>query len=380
MRKPSKSTARLIALKIRFLYRKVLRFIAWMTGYLRMPVTCDVYYVIEHEKGFSVKGRTLRVRKVRKPDSNDSRTRNFLEMVKNWFIPYRPNVEVAVTVNGTENTVKSDRNGYFECDFDVQPEGQAVVFDVQSSKSVPVEVKPVEWNPDKAEFLLISDIDDTLLVTNAGRLLRMIATTLLGNALTRQIFPGTSALYQGLKRGVNPICYVTSSPFNLNRLVSEVFGTNKIPGGAFLMSIWGMDETKWFKHDHHTHKMNAISIALSWYPSLPVILIGDSGEHDTDIYAEVANTNPGRIVDVLIRNVSSEEKLEQLDKRRTENGGDFDFFIFNDSMEAAEHLHENGRITDAVVEAVRLEIEESEESLLTTLKKQHQEHKDRLSP
>ncbi|MDF1753326.1 MAG: DUF2183 domain-containing protein [Verrucomicrobiales bacterium] len=367
MPKPSKSIAKFVALKIEFVYRKLHRLIAWLTGYLGHPMTCDIYYAVEHEDGVSIKGRVMRVRTIRDPDPNDSALRNLLEMWKNWVTPERPNTEVVITFGDEERVVRSDQYGYFEAEFPILPSDKTISLHIPVSDSDPIEVSPVPYCPENAEFLLISDIDDTILVTDAARTLRMIATTLLGNALTRQIFPGTSALYRGLKRGTtdhgsphkNPICYVTSSPFNLHNLVSLIFQTNDIPDGAFLMAFWGMDEHKWFRHAHRDHKLDEIRIALSWYPSLPVILIGDSGEHDTEIYAEVVRNNPKRIIDVLIRNVSSDSKIKQLRARWEELVEEDNFFIFNDSAEAAKHLFERGRITEDVVTEVEKSISDA---------------------
>ncbi|MDF1810718.1 MAG: DUF2183 domain-containing protein [Verrucomicrobiales bacterium] len=382
MAKPSTSILRVIALKIEFLYRKFHRLIAWLTGYLRLPITCDVYYAIEHEHGMAIKGRVMRVRKIHEPDPDDSRIRNFLEMFKNWVTPERPYTEVLISWGKHQLSVKSDRGGYFEAEFESPHQQGPVIFEIPVRGATPVSIDPVTYSPADAEYLLISDIDDTVLITNAATTLRMIATTLLGNALTRQIFPGTAALYQGLKQGttvedhphINPICYVTSSPFNLHNLVSLIFQTNEIPGGAFLMAAWGMDETKWFRHGHRDHKFEAIKKALSWYPSLPVILIGDSGEHDTDIYAEVAVKFPDRIIDVMIRNVCSKSKIAVLRSRWNELVGEDNFFIFSDCMEAAAHLRQRGRISLSAVEAVAKSIEEADESILTTLIEPMQKH------
>src|SRR5690606_25370265 len=159
----------------------------------------------------------------------------------------------------------------------------------------------------------------TVLVTHAAKLLRMIATTLFGNALTRQLFPGTVALYEALRRGPDPavdegnaIAYVTSSPFNLHGLLYLIFKENGLPPGAFFMTDWGLDEDRWLTRSHRDHKLGAIRQVLDWYPETPVILIGDSGQHDTSIYVETALTFPGVIAQILIRNVSDDDRIELL--------------------------------------------------------------------
>ena len=48
---------------------------------------------------------------------------------------------------------------------------------------------------------------------------------------------------------------------------------------------------------------------MKTYPKLPFILIGDSGEHDPDIYIEIAEAHPERILALYLRNVNHKRKM-----------------------------------------------------------------------
>ena len=61
---------------------------------------------------------------------------------------------------------------------------------------------------------------------------------------------------------------------------------------------------------HHGHKLREIKQLLDTYPHLPFILLGDSGQHDADIYAEVVRQRPGRIQVIYIRDVGLPARLE----------------------------------------------------------------------
>ena len=52
------------------------------------------------------------------------------------------------------------------------------------------------------------------------------------------------------------------------------------------------------------HKLSLIRDMLALYSDLPFILIGDSGQHDPEIYTQVLRENPGRVLAIYIRNVS----------------------------------------------------------------------------
>jgi|GEM_PF-362291 len=355
------SITKKIALRLEGLYKRAHRTTARIFGFSRRPMTCEVYHAIRNDLGVSVKGRVLRIRKWREPQVSDGSLRNLWQMLKLWATPERPFVEVKITVGSEEKAVVSDAEGYFEALIPGSDSGRVILELPASSESSPVVWEPVvETTP--AKCLVISDIDDTVLVTDAARTLRMIATTLFGNALTRQIFPGTAALYQGLLRGTdasnplqNPFAYVTSSPFNLHGFLQLIFKSNGLPDGAYFMTDWGLDETKWLTLGHQQHKVQSIRTVLEWFPELPVILIGDSGQEDSNIYAEIAGDYPERVKEVMIRCVSDEERLNSVRSGWAERNLPIDLTIYKDSLEAAQHLHGKGWITEPVVEEVAKE-------------------------
>jgi len=50
-------------------------------------------------------------------------------------------------------------------------------------------------------------------------------------------------------------------------------------------------------------KHGRIEEILRLHPELPFVLIGDSGEHDPQVYADIVRDHPGRILAVYIREV-----------------------------------------------------------------------------
>jgi phosphatidate phosphatase APP1 len=144
---------------------------------------------------------------------------------------------------------------------------------------------------------VISDIDDTILETGVQRVGQMLRQTLTGSALTRTPFPGAAELYQELSRGVNPFFYVSSSPWNLHSFLVGFLRHRDFPlGPVLLRDLIGTREGRARKHER-------IEEVLRLHPQLPFVLIGDSGEHDPEIYADIVRSHPGRILAVYIREV-----------------------------------------------------------------------------
>jgi len=54
-------------------------------------------------------------------------------------------------------------------------------------------------------------------------------------------------------------------------------------------------------------KQNVIKDRMASYPNRRFILIGDSGEHDPEIYGWAASSFPDQVKEIYIRNVTHEE-------------------------------------------------------------------------
>ena len=148
-----------------------------------------------------------------------------------------------------------------------------------------------------ARFGIISDVDDTILETGVQRVRRMVVQTFTGSSLTRTAFPGSVELYQDLAAGVNPVFYVSSSPWNLYSFLVAFLRHRGFPlGPVLLRDLLGTWAGREQKHDR-------IREVLDLYPDLPFVLMGDSGERDPEVYADIVRAYPGRILAVYIREV-----------------------------------------------------------------------------
>lgn len=166
-----------------------------------------------------------------------------------------------------------------------------------------------------ATYGVISDIDDTILHTGVASLLkwRVIVNTLFKNVVKRTSLEGASQLYQKLHRGksgaeANPIFYVSNSPWNLYNYLESFVRNQNFPKGPVLLRDFRGPFEKTPKPEK-PHKHSEIRNILNTYPHLKFVLIGDSGEHDVDIYLEVAQEYPEQIIAVYLRSVKHKKKV-----------------------------------------------------------------------
>lgn len=350
------------ALRAQIAYDAIHRFLARVTGRLGKPMAAEIYYVVRHRAGVSVRGRVLLARTWPHPHRDDPGSVNLYHMIRRWATPERPYSLVRCSAGGAVIEMRANREGYFDLEIPASeaPEDSLLIEMPESSVSPPVRL-PIEVLEGNPSCLIISDIDDTVLLTHAGRFLSMIATTMLGNALTRQIFTGVPTLLHALRQGadpgvsrLNPIAYVTSSPYNLHNLLTLVFEENDVPLGPCFMTDWGLDENKWLWRSHRDHKHEAIATILHWYPNTPTLLLGDSTQLDTSIYIEAAQEYPERIAMIMIHVVSSDKRMTALheEAKRLEDSK-IPLHFYKNSTEAANILADAGWISADQARSVR---------------------------
>lgn len=296
----------------------------------------------------TVQGRVLRPQTLLAPSALDSRWRNLRGVARRFVTREVTNVPVRAELHGASALGRTDEEGYFRLTLSFQTplaNGWHDVtltlpgLDVTSCSSVRVVAN--------AQFGVISDLDDTVVMTGVTRFSQMLATVVFGNAHTRLPFPGVGALYRALVAGpggdaANPVFYVSSSPWNLFDILWTFLEYRRIPAGPIFLRDWGLHI---LRAGHGTHKLGAIGQLMQTFGELPFVLVGDSGERDPEIYREVARRFPGRVLAVYIRDVTDTRRDTAVTKLREElRAQNIDLVLASDSLAAAHHAHALGLI------------------------------------
>jgi phosphatidate phosphatase APP1 len=213
----------------------------------------------------------------------------------------------------------------------------------------------------RPEFIVISDVDDTVLQSNVTSLLMALRTMLFENARTRLPFPGVAAFYQALRAGPtgrarNPTFYVSSSPWNLYDIIEEFLAVQRIPAGPLLLRDVDIGLGVLSSRHHHTHKREMIRRVLTTCAE-PAILIGDSGQEDPEIYREVVRDYPGRIRAIYIRNVSMNADRSRAIQALADEvlAAGSSLVLADDTLTAARHAAEHGFIARESLDSIAVE-------------------------
>ena len=156
-----------------------------------------------------------------------------------------------------------------------------------------------------AGMSIISDIDDTVKISNINDRRGLLENTFL---LDFTAVPGMAALYEQWSEQDASFHFVSSSPWQLYAPLDEFLAASGFPVATLtLKAVRFRDTTLFdlFKKGTET-KPAAIENILETYRGRRFILVGDSGEHDPEVYATLLRKFPDQILKVYIRNVSGE--------------------------------------------------------------------------
>ncbi|GAA5512667.1 hypothetical protein Dcar01_01385 [Deinococcus carri] len=298
-------------------------------------------------------GRVLLPRALAPARKKDTRWRNFRSILRRLLSREVGGVRVVGRLGDLSASAVSDGDGYFTLTFAPTEPLAGGWHEV----SLSIEGRPGTTRARvqvvaEARFGIISDLDDTVIQSDVTSLPRMLVTSLTGNARTRLPFPGVGALYRALTRdgeARNPIFYVSSSPWNFFDLLWQFLEYRRIPLGPLFLRNWGVD----LLGGHGGYKHGVIERIFARFPGLNFVLVGDSGEKDPEIYAEVVRRHPGRVLAVYIRDVTGGSRDEGVLKLRGEvRKAGVDLVLAADSLNAASHAMAMGLMTPGELRSV----------------------------
>ncbi len=160
-------------------------------------------------------------------------------------------------------------------------------------------------------FSVISDIDDTVKLTNVSDRRELLANTFLRQF---QPIPGMVELYQQWRHRGTAFHYVSASPWQLAGCLAGFFDDAGLPTGSMHLSMFRLKDMTPLGRlsSKKRSKRRSTEQIVSDFPGRRFVLIGDSGEKDPEIYAAVARRFPEQVVGIAIREVAGKPRSKSL--------------------------------------------------------------------
>jgi phosphatidate phosphatase APP1 len=258
-----------------------------------------------------VSGHAFAKHKLWKNSPQHKDMHNFRQTLRRFRLRPIKNAILDIHVNGDVLKVRTDRRGFFTSIFGHEH---------RAPGWYPYKVK---WNHNDVEYGgeycvadehttgVISDIDDTLLISHSTRFLRKLRLMLFRNAYTRKPTPLIKhwfGHFKDINENLHPedFFYVSNSEWNLYDFLVDFFDINDLPKGVFFLQNLkkGLRDLVSSGRIKSNHKWESILFLFRFYPTKPFILIGDNGQKDMEIYSRICHRYPERIKGVMIRKLS----------------------------------------------------------------------------
>lgn len=294
------------------------------------------------------KGRVIKAYTQKRPSSRNNWLSNILSAIKRYSGSSVANAKVGITFHENSYTVATDEDGVFELQVEyirpISEQNEIVTFQVLEPVTKKSLIAHMEVTRYSGRLGVISDIDDTIIISHSTDLGKKFWLSISKNAYTRRPLPGVSEFYKKITKDKTlPIFYVSSSDWSLYDLIQDFLRYRHIPEGPLLLRDKHINLRNIWKSGggDHTHKLQKIELLMEMFPDMQFYLIGDSGQHDPEIYAQIIQDYPGRVKDVFIRIVGELDASRESELKKLHG---FDHFHFIESSEQAIEILEKESI------------------------------------
>lgn len=223
-----------------------------------------------------------------------------------------PVAHLPITIRAGRTTLSTttDKGGYINAllqDHGLEPGWHRVEITGKAAEPVRAWVNVIS---PQQRFGVVSDIDDTVMVTWLPRALIAAWNSFVMRSDARQPVPGMAKLYRTLQQREKdlPFFYLSTGAWNVVPTLRRFFQRHGFPYGTMLMTDWGPTQTALFRSGQEHKRVQLRNLAVT-FPNITWLLIGDDGQHDPMIYDDFAREHPTHVAAIAIRELTPAEQV-----------------------------------------------------------------------
>ncbi|MEO8583843.1 MAG: phosphatase domain-containing protein [Flavitalea sp.] len=319
--------------------------------------TLKVYQGYGTDRELHVFGHVLQISPLPRKKYRGNIWTNTFALIRLFMVKPMPLIKLKLLFNGELVEGESQLDGFFKFQWTpaiMPPSGwhkvQVQVIEGQLKKYYGNIMGDAEiFVPHTGQFAIVSDIDDTFLISHSSNLRKRLYVLLTKNAYSRKPFDGVVKHYQYLALAgttplePNPFFYVSSSEWNLYDYIKDFSKKNELPRGIYLLNeMKRINQFLKTGHSNHGTKFRRISRVIEAFPHHQFILLGDDSQQDPFIYSSVVEHFPSRIKAVYLRNVFKKNTILVMAEIEKMQYADVPVCHFKHSKDAIAHSVEIG--------------------------------------
>jgi phosphatidate phosphatase APP1 len=307
-----------------------------------------IYNGLGTTAGARIWGRALADKEPAAAKADESKWRKLRRTLRELDSDELRHAELELNVLGRSYPVKADSEGLFRLDIKGPlAEGSHRVeakLKVPAGRTCRVEEgKLLVW-PKRPGIAVVSDIDDTVLQTGVTDKVQMFKRVLFSNAHDLKTFETAPALYQTWSKRGYPVVFVSGSPVNLYTRLQQFLGMRRFPAAVLMLKNLGLERGADSLTEQKAYKQRRIREVLELLPGYKLLLVGDTGEKDPEIYSTLSQGEKGLVLEIMIHRVTREEKIAPRFAGQ---------IVFDTYLDLAKELRRRKRLTPAEVKALK---------------------------
>lgn len=232
---------------------------------------------------------------------DDKSFATFRKVLKSYFIRPLRKHPIFIQYDGTHKELETSKNGEFRVRLEREMKEDISVSLTKNGSKIPLlQDYPVRFEELNTKYLVVSDIDDTILHSYATNSIKKLRHLLFRPPLKRKRIEPTYKAFTKLRSSHFHFIYLSRSEYNLFNLITTFIIENKLPiGPVFLRKF-----TRWKKLLHqkgkYEFKFEILDELFSNFPNNKVIFFGDDSQYDLETYVHFAKLFPRSISKIFI--------------------------------------------------------------------------------
>jgi len=279
-----------------------------------------------------------------------------LSVIKMFTIKPVANENVSLQFQGENATTKTMGDGYFNfrIPFNKKLDSGWHFYTVTyHRKDFNIVSTGEVLKPYTGKYGIISDIDDTFLVSHSSNIFKKLYVMLSQNIDKRTVFDDVALHYQALSKAghkhanhSNSFFYVSSSEWNLYSFIVAIAKKHQLPKAVIQLKKikTGIGDFLFTGGGNHNHKLEKIKEIISLNPKLNYVLIGDDSQKDPYLYEQISKMFPKNIACIYIRQIGKNEKNKVVSVLNNITSLNINSLYFKNSSEAILHSKSIGII------------------------------------
>lgn len=321
-----------------------------------MKPILKLYRGYANEQELIVMGHVFKPTSTQEYDFQKKRLKNAVSVINMFRIKTQANADVYLEHNKMKIHTRTLNDGHFKFCVPLDQFEKYGWIDYEVSliyKNKTITTKGNYIRPHKGNLGIISDIDDTFLISHTHNPFKKLYVLLFKNINKRAIFEDVVPHYQALssagrenKEEVNAFFYVSSSEWNLYHFLVKFTEIHQMPKAVLLLKDIKTSLKDFFTtgRGSHNHKFEKIKHLLEFYPNLEYVLLGDDSQEDPYLYEAICKIFPVTVKAIYIRQTGNSKKEKTVNVLKNLETLKVSVCYFKHSSEAIAHSKSIGII------------------------------------